>query len=383
MHPSRRSFLSAVGAAGLGAIALPRGAQAADWLAGRGREGRQAARRVSEPLILLNSNENPYGPSSDAIDAVMSRFGSAARYPDAGEEELRARIADHHKVGVDSVLLGCGSTEILAIATDAFTTLSRRLVTVAPSFETPRDVALRKGVAIDAVPVDGSLRLDLQAMYERCAGAGLLFICNPNNPTGTSHGIGDLTHFIAQVNRRSPESHLLIDEAYFEYVDDAAYGTAIPEAVRNPRVIVSRTFSKVHGMAGMRAGYAIAHPETIRRLEPYRTPSGVNVFAAAAAIASLERPEHVVRQRALNAEARTFAVHAMEALGYTVVPSHANFFLTDIRRDPAAFQQAMQARGVAVGRVFPPLTTYSRISIGTLDEMRQAMPIVADVLGRA
>jgi len=384
MRASRRSFLAAAGAAGLGALTIPRGAHATPFLTLRGREGGVlAGAGAPDTLLLLNSNENPHGPSSDAIDAVMSRFGSAARYPDAGEEELRARIAAHHKVGVESVLLGCGSTEILAIATDAFTAPSRRLVTVAPSFETPRDVALRKGIPIDAISVDGSLRIDLQAMYERCAGAGLLFICNPNNPTGTLHGIGDLTHFIAQVNQRSPESFLLIDEAYFEYVDDAAYGTAVPEAVRNPRVIVSRTFSKVYGMAGLRAGYAIAHPETIRRLAPYRTPSGVNVFAAAAAIASLERPEHAARQRALNAEARAFAVQAMQGLGYTVVPSQANFFLTDIRRDPAAFQEAMHARGVAVGRVFPPLTTHSRISVGTLEEMRQAMPIVADVLGRA
>lgn len=381
---SRRSFLSTVGAAGLGALALPRAAHATSWLAGRGREGGGRATAVApESLILLNSNENPYGPSSDAIDAVMSRFGSAARYPDAGEEELRARLASHHQVGVESVLLGCGSTEILAIATDAFTTPARRLLTVAPSFETPRDVALRKGIPIEAITVDGSLRIDLQAMYERCREAGLLFICNPNNPTGTLHGLGDLTHFIDQVSRRSPESHLLIDEAYFEYVDDATYGTAIPLAVRHPRVIVSRTFSKVYGLAGLRAGYAIAHPETIRRLEPYRTPSGVNVFAAAAAIASLERPEHVARQRALNREARTFAVEAMQRLGYTVVPSQTNFFLTDIRRDPAVFQAALHARGVAVGRAFPPLRTHSRISIGTLEEMRQAMPIVADVLGRA
>lgn len=383
MPLSRRSFLASLGAAGAGTVAASRTAHALGWMSARGHEGaRGDAGRLTgaTDLIRLDSNENPNGPAADAIDAVMRMFSEAARYPDTHEEALQVAIAAHHKVSVDSVLLGCGSTEILALATQALTSPSRRLLTVAPTFETPRDVAARNNVPMQAINVDGSLRIDLQAMYELCQGAGLLFICNPNNPTGTLHGIDDLTHFIARVNARSPESYLLIDEAYFEYVEDPTYGTAIPEAVRNPRVIVSRTFSKVYGMAGMRAGYAIAHPETIRRLQPWRTPSGVNAFAAAAALSSLELPDHVTRQRALNTRARTFAMHAIRELGFTVVPSQTNFFLTDIKRDPRDFQRAMRARGVAVGRYFAPLTTHARISIGTMAEMEQAMAIAADVL---
>lgn len=385
MPLSRRSFLASVGAAGAGSLAASRTAHALGWMTARGHEaslGDSMRLAGAADLIRLDSNENPHGPAADALDAIMRMFSEAARYPDAHEDALRDAIAAHHKVSVDSVLLGCGSTEILAIATQALTSPSRRLLTVAPTFETPRDVALRNDVPMQAIDVDGSLRIDLQAMYELCQGAGLLFICNPNNPTGTLHGIGDLTHFVGQVNARSPESYLLIDEAYFEYVDDPTYGTAIPLAVRNPRVIVSRTFSKVYGMAGMRAGYAIAHPDTIRRLQPWRTPSGVNAFAAAAALSSLELPDHVTRQRALNAQARTFAMNAMTELGYKVVPSQTNFFLTDIRRDPKAFQREMRARGVAVGRYFAPLTTHARISIGTMEEMEQAMAIAADVLRR-
>ena len=394
MTTSRRSFLAALSAAGAGSLALPRAAHAFPWISARGHEGSRGTVHSARTdnslgldsaadLILLNSNENPHGPATEAIDAVMRMFGVASRYPDAPEDELRSAIASYHKIGVESVLLGCGSTEILAIATDAFTASSRRLVTVAPTFETPRDVAIREGIPMDLVGVDSSLRIDLQAMYDRCLGAGMLFICNPNNPTATLHGIADLTHFVAQVNARSPETYTLVDEAYFEYVDDPTYGTAIPEAVNNPRLIVSRTFSKVYGMAGIRAGYAIAHPETIRKLQPYRVPSGISAFAAAAAIASLARPDHLARQQALNLQARTFAMNAMKELGYAVVPSHANFFLTDIKRDPMAFRKAMRARGVAVGRAFPPLTTYTRISIGTMGEMHEAMSIAADVLGRA
>ena len=386
MSLSRRSFLTAVGAAGAGSLAVTRSARALDWITARGHEatlggGARVAAAGGE-LIKLDSNENPHGPAADAIDAIMRMFSEASRYPDAHEEALQAAIAAHHKVSVDSVILGCGSTEILAMATQALTSPSRRLLTVAPTFETPRDVAQRNNVPMQAIDVDGSLRIDLQAMYELCRGAGLLFICNPNNPTGTLHGIGDLTHFAGQVNKRSPESYLLIDEAYFEYVDDPTYGTAIPLAVQNPRVIVSRTFSKVYGMAGMRAGYAIGHPETIRRLQPWRTPSGVNVFAAAAALSSLELPDHVARQRVLNTQARTFAMNAMTELGYTVVPSQTNFFLTDIRRDPRDFQREMRARGVAVGRYFAPLKTHARISIGKMEEMEKAMAIAATVLKR-
>ncbi len=387
MSSSRRSFLASVGAAGAASLAGAQAAPALPWFAARGREAARdrahLTSRAAAGLILLNSNENPYGPAAEAINAVMQVFGSANRYPDTPEDELRSAIATYHRVPIESVLIGCGSTEILAIVTDALTSTTRRLMTVAPTFETPRDVAVRKGIAMEVIEVDGGLSIDLQAMYERCRNAGLLFICNPNTPTGTLHGIDDLLHFIARVNERSPEAHILVDEAYFDYVADPAYGSAIPEAVKNPSVIVSRTFSKVFGMAGLRVGYAIAHPETVRRLDPYRTPSGVNLFAATAAVASLSLPQHLAMQKARNTEGRTFAMHAMREMGYAVVPSQANFFLTDIRRDPATFQRAMRARGIAVGRPFPPLKTHTRISIGTMDEMQQAMAIAADVLGRA
>ena len=387
MPVSRRDFLSAVGAAGaVGAgSTLP-------WISARGQESRLAVAlgHLTPPpgpvaysasdLIRLDSNENPHGPAPEAVDAIMRAFGTASRYPDAAEDALRAAIADHHKVTVESVLLGCGSTEILKIATEALTSPTRALLTVAPTFEVPSATAKRMGTPITTARVDGALRLDLDAMYAQCSGAGMVFICNPNNPTGTLHGIADLQHFVTQVNRRSPDTYTLIDEAYFEYADDPAYGTAIPLAVSNTRVVVSRTFSKVHGMAGLRAGYAVAHPETIRRLARFRLESGINAFVGVAALASLRLTQHLADQKLLNAQARTFAMNAMRELGYTVVPSQTNFFMTDIKRDPKRFQSDMRAQGVAVGRPFPPLDTYTRISIGTMSEMRQAMAIAADVL---
>ena len=137
---------------------------------------------------------------------------------------------------------------------------------------------------------------------------------------------------------------------------------------------------QVYGLAGVRAGYAVGHPDTIRQLQPWRTPSGISAFAGAAAIASLELPDHLERQKALNTQVRTFSMNAMRELGFSVVPSQANFFLTDIRRDPMAFRAAMRDRGVAVGRAFPPLTTHMRLSIGTMEEMQKALSIAAEVL---
>lgn len=380
MTLSRRSFVSALGVAGA-AHALP-------WVSARGSESHRAARLTSStrtdigaaPLVRLDSNENPYGPAAEAIDALRAAIAEANRYPDSPEDELRAAIAAHHNVAVESVILGCGSTELLMMLTEAFTSPTRGLVTIAPSFETTVDTAKRMSTPIVAVSIDQSLRADLDGMLAASGDAGLIYICNPNNPTGTLNSFSDVKQFINQVASRSPEARIVVDEAYFEYVEDPSYGTAIPIALENPRVIVTRTFSKVHGMAGLRAGYAIAAAPTIATLKPYRIPSGVNALAAHAARTSLGLTSHVQKQIFLNREARSYAMDAMQKLGYAVVPSQSNFFLTDIRRDPKDFQTACRARGVAVGRYFPPLKTHARISIGTMQEMQTAMGIIAEVL---
>jgi histidinol-phosphate aminotransferase len=195
-------------------------------------------------------------------------------------------------------------------------------------------------------------------------GAGLVFVCNPNNPTGTVHSLSDVLALVERVNRRAPQAHILIDEAYFEYVDLPGYGTAIPAALANKSIIVSRTFSKVFGLAGMRVGYAIAHADTIKRLEPWRLANGISQLSASAAVASCELEEHVKRQQQLNHEARAYTLQAVNGAGFKALPSHTNFILVDVRRDAAAFQKACLARNVAIGRPFPPLDRHARVSIG-------------------
>jgi histidinol-phosphate aminotransferase len=182
------------------------------------------------------------------------------------------------------------------------------------------------------------------------------------------------------VNRRAPDCGVLVDEAYHEYVDDPAYATALPLALENPKVVVVRTFSKVFGMAGLRAGYAIGRPETLRQMQRHRLPNSINVLAAAAAMATLPDEAHVARERDLNKAARDFTRKSLEDLGFASGRSSTNFIMVPIGRDSRAFKDACAKHGVLVGRAFPPLTTHARISIGTMDEMKKAAEVFRQVL---
>jgi histidinol-phosphate aminotransferase len=176
---------------------------------------------------------------------------------------------------------------------------------------------------------------------------------------------------------------ILVDEAYFEYVDHPDYDTAIPAALANKSVLVSRTFSKVFGLAGMRVGYGIAHADVVAKLAPWRVQNGISQLGIAAAVASANLGDHIKAQQKLNNEARKFARDAMNNAGFKTLPSHTNFIMSDIGRDPKAFQDLMLTKGVAVGRPFPPLKTHARISIGTVEEMHKAMPIILNALQKA
>lgn len=382
MRTSRRSFLQLLGAGSAGAL-LP-------FVSARGLEAsvggfvdprvERARARVGAALIRLDSNENPNGPSPRALEALQDMLGKANRYPRTPEADLRSAVARAYGVDTAHVVVGCGSGEALRMATEAFTAPDRALVTAAPTFENPAKIARHLGHPVREVPVDAALRLDLDAMARAADGAGLVFFCNPNNPTGTVHGAPEARRFIDTVLARSPGTTVLVDEAYFEYVDDPSYESMAPLAITNPRVIVTRTFSKVFGLAGLRIGYAIAHPDAIARLEACRLANSVNVLGAAAATASLGLRDHVAREQERNRTARAFTVEAFNELGFRCQPSQTNFVMVDIRRDAKAFQSTCLERGVAVGRPFPPLNTHLRLSIGTLDEMHRAMAIIGGAL---
>lgn len=380
MSLSRRAFVRTIGmgSAGLlsGAVVGARGSEA--W-AGRGA---QTAAPASANLVRLDSNENPLGPGPRTIDAIRAAIGEASRYPHRAGDSLPQAIARFHKISKEQVLVGCGSGEILQIAVEAFASPTRALVTALPTFETCTRTAKFLKYALHEVQVDDRLALDVKIMGDRAAeGAGLIFFCNPNNPTGTVYGAARVADFVARVIKASPQTMILIDEAYHDYVEDPSYATAIPLALEHPQVFVTRTFSKVHGLAGLRIGYAIGRPETIQKMAGWRLGNGLNMLGIRAAIAALDDQDHVGRGRAANRRVRETVTRAFTDMGYRVGESQANFVLVDIRRSAEEFAKQCLAQAVAVGRPFPPLNTWTRITIGTDEEMRQAIPVFRKVLG--
>lgn len=380
MSLTRRSFLGALGV-GSAATALP-------FVTARGMEARSSgfldAFPATSPLgigeIRLDSNENPHGPAAEALEAIKGMFSEACRYPDVSNEKLISAIAHHLKVKDENILLGQGSSEILRVAVDAFTSPTGGLVTASPTFELPTDRARVLGVPVVATALAPGLLLDLDRMIEASSSAGLVFLCHPNNPTGTLHGAAAIKSALDRMLAASTDSIILVDEAYFEYVDRTDHETMIPLALANPRIVVARTFSKIYGMAGLRVGYAIGQPATLAKMARNVLVNNINVLAAAAAWTSLSVPGHAARQATRNREAKGYTVGFFESLGYPAVPSETNFIMVDIKRPMLGFREACRARGVMVGRPFPPYDTHVRISIGTGDEMRQATDVFRQIL---
>ena len=380
MTVSRRRFFRVAGAGAAGSLLVP-------WISGRGLEALtldghlDASPRPHAPgAIRLNSNENPNGPGAVALAAITAALGEANRYPRGAVTALRDAVAASFGLGAENVVLGCGSSDILRACVYAFTGPGRALVTSQPSYESPPADAKRMGANVIEVPVTGDLKLDLDAMAVAARGAGLVYLCNPNNPTSTVHGAAAIKRFVAQVTKESPDTTILIDEAYHEYVDDPSYATALPMAMENPRIVIARTFSKVYGLAGMRVGYALGSARTMAAVEPQVLSMGVSQLAAAAGIAALAGRAHIEQERVLNREARAYTMRALADCGFPAADSQANFMMIDLRRDAQPFRDACKNAGVLVGRPFPPLTNYVRISVGTMDEMRQGMEVFRRVL---
>jgi len=358
-------------------------------LAGTSRAGTRVlaqgtARRAEGSAIpvtfRLSSNENNYGLAPAAVEALKSGRSYANRYGAESVGKLTEALAKLHGVPRDHILLTPGSGEILRAVTMAFTGPDKKLLAASPTFEAPERTARATNAAVQAVPVAPDGTHDLRAMAAAAAGTGLAFICNPNNPTGGVNSGAAVREFLTACRAAAPDAYVLIDEAYYDYATDTAYETAVPLAQADKRVMVSRTFSKIHGMAGLRVGYAIGHPDTLARVREKTSAGTLSSVSAGAALASLEDPAHLKRQRELNAEARTFTRKAFEHAGYTVLPSEGNFVMVDVRRESTLFQDLCRQSGIAIARPFPPLTNYARITIGTVEEMKKVMAIMLPLL---
>jgi len=387
MPVSRRGFLRLIGDEPplSGAFLSARGLEA--HLA-EGQTQGQRTRPLLPPgvdEIRISSNENPLGPGRVALDAILGKFPEAGRYPfnsTPSENDLASAIAAKYGVKPENVVIGAGSQEILKNAMRAFVTPARGFVTALPTFENCTGFAKKYTLPLTEVKVDSAFRLDVEPMIDAAVkGAGLVFFNNPNNPTATVHGAKTVTDMVERIRRASPDTVILIDEAYHDYVTDPSYQTAVPLALSTPNVIVARTFSKAYGMAGMRIGYGIGMADSVKKLAILKMPYNVSVFGLAAAIASLNDPQHIEDERRRNTEVRAFTVKALQEMGAKPADSQGNFIFVDVGRPAKDFRDACAKSGVMVGRDFPPFEkTHCRISIGTMEEMQKATAVFRTVL---
>jgi histidinol-phosphate aminotransferase len=262
----------------------------------------------------------------------------------------------------------------------AFTTSDKGLVSPEPTFEAPGNFAKFLGRPVLAPKVDSQLKLDINAMTDAAKGAGLVFFCNPNNPTATVHGKATVQQYIEAVNKLSPQTMILIDEAYHEYVDDPTYGTAMQLALANPRVVVTRTFSKVFGIAGLRVGYAVGQPAVLAKMSSWLLGSNTSQLGLIAATAAITDAQHIALEQKRNRAARAYTLKFFQDAGFKPSASEANFVMVDINRDSKAFKLECVKHNVAVGRQFPALPNHVRVSIGTMEEMKKALGVFKTTL---
>jgi histidinol-phosphate aminotransferase len=366
----RRGFLSAGMAAGMAAGMSGLGGAGASVSAALERiPGWRTGKTMADGTLRLSSNENPLGLAPAAREAVIEALVHAGRYPGEFTAPLYPQLAQYLGVGEENILFGAGSTEVLQIIVQAYQGPGVPLIMAEPTFEDVLRYQRPLSYHLEMVPLKADHSHDLTRMRE-LAEVGrrpaVVYICNPNNPTGTVTPARELDEWIAE----APESTLfLVDEAYHEYAEDPAYASALRWIDEKPNVIVVRTFSKIFGMAGLRLGYGLAHPDTLDRLRLFTISNNPNILAAAAAMASMEDEAIMAESLHVNREARDVTHQALDEMGLEYLPSHANFLMHRIPGDLGDYIQRMRDEGIRVGRPFPPMTGWNRISFGLPDEM--------------
>lgn len=327
--------------------------------------------------IRINANENPYGPPPKALEALSTCGGIACRYPNDEYGQMIDALAQLHGVGRDNIIIGCGSTEILRVADMAFLAPGQNVVAAEPTFE----AVLEYARVTRAEPVKVSLtpdhRHDLPKMAAACTSkTGLVYICNPNNPTGTIVTRDEIADFIPRV----PASTLiLIDEAYHHFVENSRYATSLEWIGKHPNVVIARTFSKIYGMAGMRLGYAVGAKETIARMREHLVEDNANAAVLSAAMVSLGDTEHIASCRKRLNDTRQWVTDQLAKDGWTVVPSEANFVMIDMGRDVRPIIQEFRTRNILVGRRFPSMGNFLRVSIGTQPDMESFLSAFREI----
>jgi histidinol-phosphate aminotransferase len=389
MGLSRREFVWRLGAGGAAAAS-------ASHIIGYGREGLLAFEQgrgggqrpaMAGPMIRLSSNENLRGPSPKVIEALKMAPSRdlGLGYPPVHVSNFVDACAAMDGAKPNNVIISTGSGEILTAAVMAYCSGDKSLVTGDPSYGSPAQTAQRMKAPVKFVAVNPkTLALDLEGMIRQSIGAGLVFLCNPNNPTSTVQTSADVEQTVRTIKQRSPETGILIDEAYLDYATKPGAYTMAKLALELPGVFISRTFSKAYGMAGMRLGYAIGQPETMQKVGRAWGLGSISELQAVGGIAALADKEHMIWEKGENKRVRDWTQAQFRAMGFETPDSETNFIFVNIRRPAVEFRDGCRDLGVAVGRDFPPMEkSYARISLGRMEDMEKAMEVFKKVLAKS
>ena len=370
---TRRTFIgtmaTALGVAGL-RPSLDLFAQ--ERQARQGEPGEEHPAENYDEMAKLASNENCWGPSDEVVKAMTTAFKYANRYqyPDGGIVEA---IAKHHGLKRENVILGAGSGEILKVVGETFTQDHKRVVGVDPSYDSVyRFVTNIKADAIK-VPLLKDYRMDIPGMIRATKmnyrDVGFVYICNPNNPTGNIIPKNEIKLLLDSIPGDVP---VLIDEAYHHFVETSDYATSVPYILEGRQVIVTRTFSKIAALAGMRLGYGLAPKELIERMRTFGG-GGISAVVKYGGVAALKDAAYEKKIKHMTIELREKTIKDLRGWGYEVIPSETNFFMVNVGKDVTSVADDFKKRKVLVGRKFPPLNNWLRVSIGTEPEMARFM----------
>jgi histidinol-phosphate aminotransferase len=362
---SRRRFFGGV-AATVGALGLR---PSADLFAQGGTAQFRGSDAEYDSFAKLASNENNWGPPEQVMKAMTGAWKYANRYGYPDGNVIQA-IADHHGVKPENVLLTAGSSEVLQVVGTTFLMGGKKVVGADPTYATVFQHASNIKADGIKIPLLKDYRQDIPAMIDaankNAATVGLFYLCNPNNPTGMIVSAKEVKQVIDGIPKDMP---ILIDEAYHHFVDDPAYGTSLPYVLEGRSVIIARTFSKIAALAAMRVGYAVSTPAIIQKMRPFSMGS-VNVLAKWGAAASLKDVAGQADVKAKINNLRNKTTRELEAYGYPTIPSQANFFMVSLEgRTVQPVIEEFKAKGVLVGRPFPPMLQHLRVSVGLPEEM--------------
>lgn len=315
-----------------------------------------------QELVKLASNESAIGASPRVAEMLEQLMADIHRYPDPRAHDLRAALAAHWGLAPRELAFGNGSNELIDLVGRVFASAEDHVVFGDPSFLCYRIACVAGGVPFTDVPLVDGVSWDVDAMLAAVTPrTRILFLSNPNNPTGAYVGEAALRRLLSELPR---EVVPVLDEAYAEFATATDYVSGVTLRALHPRTIVLRTFSKAYGLAGLRVGYAIAAPDMIDWIERLRAPFNVNTLAQAAAIAALSDAEHLARAVALNARERARVTSHLAQLGFAVAPSEANFVLVSVDAPSAEAYEWFLRRGVILRAFGPPLTHHLRVSLG-------------------